>query len=78
MAKEQTDSLGRVTGTSPTAQTVTGFAVEQGNLDGTDPGVKETLAQETRSAKAGRERAERVQEQMAPGSPGVREDDGGE
>lgn len=76
MAKEQTDSLGRVTGTSPTAQTVTGFAVEQGTLDGSDPGVKAALAEEKRRAEAGRERAERVSEQMAPESPGVREDDG--
>lgn len=76
MAKDQTDSLGRVTGTSPTAQTVTGFAVEQGTIDGSDQGVKDALAAEKRRAEAGTKRAERVSEMMAPESPGVREDDG--
>jgi len=71
MADEQTDHLGRSTGTSPSAQTVTGFAVEQGTIDGSDPGIREALADEKRRAEEGTERAERISEQLAPDSPGA-------
>lgn len=75
MAKDQTDHLGRVTGTVPEARTVTEFAVQQGTLDGSDPDVKAALEDERKREKAGRERAQRVSDQMAP-EPQAEENDG--
>lgn len=75
MAKDQTDHLGRVTGTVPAAQTVTGFAVEQGTLDGDDPAVKAALADEKRRAEEGTKRAQRVSDQLAPADSADVEDD---
>ena len=63
----QVDNLGReIRETGEKAQTVTGFAVEQGTVDGSDESVKATLEDEERRRKAGTERAERVSEMMAP------------
>ena len=75
-----TDHLGReISDSSPKAQTVTAFAVEQGTLDGGDEGVKDTLAEEKRRAEAGTKRAERISSQLAPEAPRstrtTREDD---
>jgi hypothetical protein len=61
-----TDHLGReIPDSTPEAQTVTGFAVEQGTLDAGDPDVQAELDAEEARAKAGTEHAERVSEQMA-------------
>lgn len=76
MAEQQTDHLGRELGTGTSARTVTEFAVEQGTLDGSDQGIQDALEDEKRRAETGTRRAERVSAQMAPDSPGAREDDG--
>jgi hypothetical protein len=65
------DHLGRETATrSPSAATVTGFAVQQGALDKDAPGVQEALDAEKRRAKAGTEHAERVSARLAPENAG--------
>lgn len=62
---ESQDHLGRETGTdSPEAQTVTQFAVQEGNLDADDPGVQETIDAEKERAEKGTERAQQVSDVM--------------
>ena len=63
----QTDHLGRETASGESsAQTVTGFAVEQGTLDSGAPGVSEALEAEEQRRQRHTEHAERMSELMAP------------
>ncbi len=45
-------------------QTVTQFAVQEGNLDADAPGVQETIDAEKERAEAGTERAQQVSEAL--------------
>lgn len=69
MAKDtQADALGRELqpATSSAPQTVTQFAVEQGVLESSDPGVQAAVKAEKERAKVGTERAQQVSQVMAP------------
>lgn len=46
-------------------QTVTQFAVQEGNLDADAPGVQDTIDAEKRRAEEGTERAQRVSDLMS-------------
>jgi hypothetical protein len=62
---ESQDHLGRETGTeAPDAQTVTQFAVQEGNLDADAPGVQDTIDAEQKRAERGTERAQQVSDAL--------------